>query len=801
MIDPAIPVPKNLDWSPHPIDRFVIAKLEAAEITPNDEADRLTLVRRLYFDLLGLPPAPEEIDRFVQDESPHAYERLVDQLLASPHFGERWGRHWLDVVRYGESLTLRGFIMPDAWRYRDYVIEAFNDDRPFDQFLREQLAGDLMPADSLKARQRQLVATTFFALGNTNLEEQEKRQLDMDVVDEQLDTIGKAMLGQTIGCARCHDHKFDPIPTRDYYALAGILRNSQQLEHENISKWMEVPLPLPADEEDKIARHEALVDSKQKQIDELKATIAKLEPDTSGQGPAVVAASDLPGIVVDDQQAKKVGEWKVSQHTKRYIDSGYLHDDNTGKGEKTLTFVPALPRNGKYEVRFAYSHAPGRAKNVPVTVFSADGERMIQIDQRKPPPIDARFVSLGEYYCEQAGQSFVLVATDGASGHVTADAVQFIPRESDDAKPTAVAAATVKPDTTERTAKEAELATLQSDFATLEKSAPKRPKVMTVVERKEVTDSPIHIRGSVHSLGEAVPRGFLQVATIGPAPTVPSNQSGRLQLADWVASRTNPLPARVYANRVWHWLFGQGLMRTTDNFGATGEEPSHPELLDYLATRLMNDGWSTKKLIRYIVLSKTYRLASADNAAAHTRDPENRLLWRMNRKRLEAECIRDAMLLVSGQLDRQAGGNTIKPGTTSDYAYREFGNRRSVYLPVFRNALPELFEAFDFADPSLVVGRRNQSTVATQALFLMNDPFVLEQSRAAAKRALADQSKKVERLELAFLRTLGRPPTADEKKIAEQILDAARASQNNDEDAWTALYHALFASVDFRYRN
>ncbi len=283
----------------------------------------------------------------------------------------------------------------------------------------------------------------------------------MDVVDEQLDTIGKAMLGQTIGCARCHDHKFDPIPTRDYYALAGILRNSQQLEHENISKWMEVPLPLPADEEDKIARHEALVDSKQKQIDELKATIAKLEPDTSGQGPAVVAAKDLPGIVVDDQQAKKVGEWKVSQHTKRYIDAGYLHDDNTGKGEKTLTFVPALPRNGKYEVRLAYSYAPGRAKNVPVTVFSADGERTIQIDQRKPPPIDGRFVSLGEYYCEQAGQSFVLVATDGASGHVTADAVQFIPRDTTDTNATAVAAATEKPDATERTAKEAELSILR----------------------------------------------------------------------------------------------------------------------------------------------------------------------------------------------------------------------------------------------------------------------------------------------------------------------------------------------------
>ncbi len=233
-------------WIGHPVDRFVGTRLVAAGLTPSERASKAVLVRRAFFDLHGLPPTPAEIDAFLADDSPDAWEKLVDRLLASPRFGERFGRHWLDIVRYGESLTLRGFIFPEAWRYRDYVIDSFHSDRPFDRFLMEQVAGDLMPADTLEDRRRQLVATTFLALGNTNLEEQDKRQLDMDVVDEQLDTLGKAFLGQTIGCARCHDHKFDPIPTRDYYALAGILRNSQLLDHSNVSAWKTVPLPQRA---------------------------------------------------------------------------------------------------------------------------------------------------------------------------------------------------------------------------------------------------------------------------------------------------------------------------------------------------------------------------------------------------------------------------------------------------------------------------------------------------------------------------------------------------------------------------
>ena len=310
-----------------PLDAFVLARLQAESIDSVDEADRTTLARRIYLDLLGLPPDPKSIDEFLTDERPDAFDRLVDRLLASPHFGIRWGRQWLSVARFAESLTLRGLIFPDAWRYRDYVIDSFNADLPFNRFVLEQLAGDLLPADNLAERQRQRIATTFLTLGNLNLEEQDKQQLRMDVVDEQLEAIGKGFLAQTIGCARCHDHKFDPIPTRDYYALAGILANVKTLEDANVSKWLELPLPLEPEQEAEYANHEAAIATVQEKIKAIESQ-RKLTQST------VVAAKDLPGIVVDDQQAKIVGDWQRSQSEKPYVENGYLHDRNDGKGAR-----------------------------------------------------------------------------------------------------------------------------------------------------------------------------------------------------------------------------------------------------------------------------------------------------------------------------------------------------------------------------------------------------------------------------------------------------------------------------------
>ena len=808
------PEVKEKAWVRTDVDRFILAALEAKGLPPAADADRTTLIRRIYFDLIGLPPAPEQIDAFVNDARPDALERLVEQLLASGHFGEHWGRHWLDVVRFAESVTLRGMIFKEAWRYRDYVIDAFNRDLPYDQFIREQVAGDLLSGSTLEGRQRQRIATTFLALGPTNFEEQDKKLLRMDVVDEQLDTIGKAFLGQTIGCARCHDHKFDPIPTRDYYAMAGILRNTRTMTHANVSSWIEVPLPVASDQEKIFQEHELAVTNLQAELKLLKENAKALagksaEPRDRAGKASVVAARDLAGTVVDSAQAKAVGEWKHSQYSKHYVGEGYWHDDNKGKGEKTLTFVPELPRPGRYEVRLAYIHSPSRAADVPVTVFHADGETLVHVNQQEAPVIEGRFVSLGQFRFEQNGFGHVLVANEGTRGHVTADAVQFVSAEtielanpagdktgSGPARKRLETAAAVP--TTNRLA--AQIKTLEEKLKKLQESGPKRAMAMSVQEENEIADTEIHIRGSVERLGETVPRGFLTVATAGHMPVLSREESGRKELAEWLASPSNPLAARVMVNRIWCWLTGEGIVRTTENFGATGEKPSHPELLDFLAIQFMEQGWSVKKLVREIVLSRTYQLSSAARTSAATTDPENRLLWRMNRRRLNAECIRDAILSVSGQLDLAAGGVTYPKDLAADYNFQFTAPRRSVYVPVFRNAMPEIFDVFDFASPNMVTGRRNVSTVPTQALFLMNHPFAAEQAGHAARRllgigGLTDGA----RVDLAYRLALGRLPTEAERKLALAHVGSSDAIQQPQ--VWTELFHALFACVDFRYLN
>ncbi|MHC5536791.1 DUF1553 domain-containing protein, partial [Singulisphaera rosea] len=772
-------------WPRNDVDRFVLAGLEIRGLRPVAPADRPTLVRRLYFDLLGLPPSPNIIDSFVADPSPDAYEHLVDRLLASPAFGERWGRHWLDIVRFAESMTLRGLVLEEAWRYRDYVIGAFNADIPFDRFVREQVAGDLLPSTSLVERRRQLVATTFLALGDSNLEEQDKAQLRMDVVDEQIDTIGKAFLAQTIGCARCHDHKFDPIPTRDYYALAGILRNVKTHEDANVSKWVERALPVDSAQEQEFRRSDQAIAELEQRIKLESVRAARGGIKSLARG--AIAESDLPGVVLDDSAARRVGEWKHSRHSPDFIGQGYLHDLDSGKGEKSLTFQPDLPRAGEYEVRLAYSPGSNRASAVPVTILSAGGETTTSVNLREPPPIAGRFVSLGQYRFERNGQGYVLISNEGTHGHVVIDAVLFIPVDP--------AAAPHAPSPTELSELEARLKRLKSE-------APRRESVVSVLELKGVEDSRIHIRGNVHTLGESVARGFLQVASYGPRVEMPRAESGRRQLADWLASRDNPLTARVFVNRVWHWLFGTGLVRTTDNFGTTGDTPSHPELLDELALRFMEEDWSIKSLIRTIVLSQTYQLSTLDDPRSRAVDPENRQLWRHNRRRLDAECLRDAILVVSGTLRPEKGGPSFRRGLAADFGYPHEENRRSVYSPAFRNALPEFFEAFDFANPSMVVGQRNVSTVVPQALFLLNHPFVVEQSRIAARRLLDEPCPSVEaRIDLAYRIVLGRPPTDRERRIAIRFLEAEHDLDAREAkvESWSMLIQSLFGSIDFLY--
>jgi hypothetical protein len=794
---PATPKVNNTAWPSGDIDRFILARLEAAGLPPGPDAKKIVLVRRLYFDLIGLPPTPKQIAQFVNDKSPSAYETLVDRLMESPRFGERWGRHWLDVSRFAESMSLRGILLKHAWRYRDYVIEAFNEDRPYDQFLKQQLAGDLLETTSIDAQRQNLIATTFLMMGDTLLENQNKSQLEMDFVDEQLDVIGKGLLAQTITCARCHDHKFDPIPTHDYYAMAGILKNIQGLKHSNVSNFMEVPLPISEEAKRELGIHNSSVAGLQSEINTLKAT---LEPQSQPTFPTVVAASSLPGIVVDDDDVKVVGEWTHSVYSKHYIGKRYIHDDNKGKGDKTLSFIPKLPGDGEYEVRFAYSHGNGRASNVPVKVFSAAGEKTINVDMRKTPPLERRFVSLGLYRFEAKGQSYVLISNAGTDGVLTADAVQFLPIGNDSKMATSPASQEEKEiSPAERQALKKRMAKLTADLSALKKRKPAREMVISAVEKAKPTDLKIHIRGSIDNLGAIAPRGVLQVANYGPALKMPTNSSGRLELANWIVDPANPLTSRVMANRVWHWLFGAGLVRTVDNFGTTGESPSHPELLDHLAVQFIQQGWSVKKLIRTIVLSRTYRLSSS--GAEQQEVPDNRLLAHMNRRRLDAESLRDTMLSAGGTLKFEMGGATFPASLSKDIGFQFQESRRSVYVPVFRSSLPELFEVFDFANPSMVTGRRNVSTVAPQALFMMNHPFVRAQAKLAAARLLSESHlEEANRIDQAYLLILGRKANAAEISLSQQFLKSvADTSEKGQIEAWTQLVQSLFSTIEFRY--
>jgi hypothetical protein len=794
---PVIPKVKKTSWPNNDIDRFILAGLESARLQPGPDAKKMILVRRLYFDLIGLPPTPEQVTWFIDDKSPLAYENLVDRLLASPRFGERWGRHWLDVSRFAESMSLRGRLLKHAWRYRDYVIEAFNSDQPFDQFLTQQVAGDLLEASSLDVQRKNIIATTFLVMGDALLENQNKNQLDMDVVDEQLDVIGKGLLAQTITCARCHDHKFDPIPTSDYYAMAGILKNVQGLKHSNVSTTMEIPLPYTEEIKRALEINNLSVARLESEIKTLKAKLELLSPKTF---PKIVAASSLPGIVVDDDDILVVGKWTHSVYSKHYIGKRYIHDANKGKGDKTLSFIPKLPGDGEYEVRFAYSHGGGRASNVPVTVFSAADEKTIIVDMRKMPPLEERFISLGTFRFEATEQSLVLISNEGTDGVLTADAVQFLPVDNDGKVITPQKSQPVKKlSSAEQQELKKKLAKLTADLSALLKRKPVPELVNSAVEKAKPTDLKIHIRGSIDNLGAIAPRGVLQVANYGPAPEMPTSSSGRLELAHWIVDPVNPLTSRVMVNRVWHWLIGAGLVRTVDNFGTRGESPSHPELLDHLAVQFVQQGWSVKKLIRTIVLSRTYRLSSS--RGEQHKDPENRLLAHMNRRRLDAESLRDTMLSVGGTLKLEMGGATFPASLTTDVGFRFQAPRRSVYVPVFRSSLPELFEVFDFANPSMVTGRRDVSTVAPQALFMMNHAFVRTQARLAAERLLSElQLTAANRIDHAYLQILGRRPTETEVSLSQQFLKSVTdTAENREVDAWSQMVQTMFLTIEFRY--
>jgi len=690
-------------WSTNPIDRFVRARLEATGLSPAQPASPSILLRRLHLALTGLPPTPDQLNAFLKTAASKRVSDVIDQLLASDSFGDRWARHWLDLTAYADTIGVgRSIPAIEAWRYRDYVIAAFNSDQPFDDFAREQLAGDIkIPSapgvsEGPDPTAAGIIATGFLAIGPWELVSGDKPQLRMDVVDRQINRVGKAFLGMTLECARCHEHKFDPISQEDYYRLAGIFRSTVTLNGRINGVFSDInKTPLPETPDDLIARAQRA----RKHADELAAA----------------------------ERGRKEAGRKVDG-LKRRID----------KTRKQL----AEPATG--------DDPTGLKRELD------DLERRLTAASRKAN--------------EHRDRANVLRYLRHSATGSLAYALRDTP---------------------------------------------------------EPEDAAINIRGNAHQLGPVIPRGFIREIAPTETPSLTRGGSGRAQLAEWITDRRNPLTARVWVNRVWHHLFGAGLVRTVDNFGATGESPSHAGLLDHLAAEFMADGWSTKRLIRRILLTRTWQQAATNHAArdhgAIEKDPENRLLWRAHRKRLDAEVIRDAMLFVSGRLDDGRGGpglpfevpGNFNPGSTGSFKDSSrmpdrLKHRRTIYLPQKRKGpFDELdfINAFDLPDNNHETGRRTTTAVPTQALYLANSKFVHECGRALAERfsGMPDQN----RVTAIYRHTLSREPTANELSEAlafiAQLSTALAESENNTHDAhiqaWTRFCQSLLMSNEFLFRS
>ena len=810
----AIPEVKATEWPRTAIDHFVLARLEQSGLKPIEDADAGTLLRRLSFDLVGLPPSTATIEQLQSSTTGFDLDSTADDLLQSKQFGEHWARHWLDVARYADSNGGDfNATFHDAWRYRNYVIDVFNSDQPFDQFIVEQIAGDLLPAANDQQRSKQVIATGFLMLGAKMLSERDKRKLQMDVVDEQISVVGTAFMGLTLGCARCHDHKFDPVSAEDYYALAGIFKSTHALEGEiqkYVSDWIRPPLPISLEHRRALDEYKAESDQLAKRIAAVEKQIKTLDKKQSG--------SQLleQGVVIDDSQAELVGNWKRSTNSKPYVGKDYIHDEREEKGEKSVTFRTRLPREGQYEVRLSYTAAGGRADNVPVSITHHSGISQLTVDQEKPPTIEKLFLPLGKYRFNTAEDAVVTISTAGTVGFVIVDAVQFVESAgSDAAKQTAAAAksktseaqsddAVISPELAE--AKQ-QLAELQAQQAKLKKNAPPpAPLALAVEEAKEIGDCHICIRGEPDQVGAVVPRGFIKALQSDAQHSFSQASSGRLELAQWLADPRHPLTARVVVNRIWKNLMGEGLVPSVDNFGQLGERPTHPELLDYLAREFIEHNWSTKWLVREIVRSHAYQLASRSDETCEAIDPENVLLWRANRKRLSAEAIRDTFLSATGELSLDSAespvgdlGTLVTQNNPNDAGYSQSGNsRRTIYQPIIRNELPALMRVFDFADPDVGTGGRSATTVPAQALWMLNGPMVQTQAAILARDVTAQAAEVEERIVNIYVRALGRHPTYAELKLAREFIERIEDKKHEAIEPWSDLAHAVFATSAFR---
>lgn len=873
---PALPKVRNTAWVKSPIDRFILAKIEARGLTPAPPADKRTLLRRVYFDLIGLPPTPAEVAAFLADRAPNAFAKVVDRLLASPHYGERWGRRWLDVARYADSNGLdENLAFGAAYLYRDYVVAAFNKDKPYDQFVREQIAGDLLPASDAATRNERLTATGFLSLGPKVLAEPDKPKLVMDIVDEQIEVTSKAFLGLTVACARCHNHKFDPIPTKDYYALAGIFKSTRTMENINgVARIYERPLMTPALEA-QLKEFEARLKTAQ----EARKTItdradAALKTDLAQHAENYLHAgwelARQPALrSVADRPAHPGDPPRIQIEAESFARGNVIRDFETfGKGigvilnQHTPDFAEwdiTVPDAGAYQIELRYASAEERPVRLSLNgkvirenaagqntgSFQPEGQRWeaqglfdfqagkntLRIDcESFIPHFDKLLIvpaaALRESPSAPSPRSVEAISAE--HGHLNpaivrrfAERLRTIPdpdaaRKLLTGEKDGLLALPEHPESLYPEPERQEARTAIAAVTAVEKTKPVVP-VTLAVDEGQPENVKIHIRGNTQMLGDEAPRGVLTVLGGDRLPPIDPKHSGRLELAQWLTRPDNPLISRVAVNRIWLGHFGEGIVRTPDNWGLLGDRPDHPELLDWLAATFVEGGWSFKKLHRRILLSNTYQMSCATDPKGMQADPDNRLVWHMNRRRLEAEPFRDAILAVAGKLDTTIGGSLL---TTRDNDYvtndqsanaAQYGSpRRSLYLPVIRNALFDMFQAFDFGDPSTTHAQRASTTVAPQALYMMNSPFVLEQSRAFAENLLVSATTgDAERLRQSYLRAYGRPPSAAEtgRVLAYLNAYAARLTPFEPEAmkrrlrAWQSFCQILFASNEFIYLN
>ena len=756
---PALPPVKVVAWVREPPDHFILAKLEAESLEAAPAADKRTLIRRATFDLIGLPPTPEEIDAFLADDSPKAFEAVVERLLASRHYGERWGRYWLDLARYsdGKLGTREDDPYPNAYRYRDWVIQAFNDDLPYDQFVRAQLAADLLPDAE---REKHLPALGFHAFVPRG--------------DDRVDVTTRTFLGLTVGCAQCHDHKYDPIPTKDFYSLQGVFASSASHEY-----------PLAPDDRVKAYKQA------QKAIADKKAAISRFIEEQSGQlidvllGQAaeyMTAAWQVMSGAQPDEASAAVEAGLIPEIVERWV--VYLKSD---KEHEYLDEFDAAVADGAMLEQVAHlaEQAESQALAINTEKKEIEDRNYVKLggaegvaDERTRQYTNLEFLDLKKWYFwrdlafepnTRNGFRF-----DGGVFYFGENPAERDGKPEEDRKIDHFLSGLWKQ----------HLDRLRSDLKDFEEALPEAyPFIHGYKEAEKIKDLQVYIRGDKDNLGELAPRRFLHI--LSPDEPEPfKDGSGRLEMAERIASAENPLTARVMVNRIWQHHFGQGLVRTPSNFGQLGERPTHPDLLDYLAARFVKGGWSVKAVHREIMLSATYRLSTAQTARNVERDPDNKLLWRANLiQRLDAEALRDSILAVSGKLDPKAGG---PPENFSDD-----NHRRTVYARVQRTQPNRTMALFDFPDPNNTSEKRLVTVGPMQRLYFLNSSFVMSQAEALAKRLAGEAGHDDrDRIQRAYELLYGRPPSKREIKTGIEYLKKAS-------DAWSKYAQVLLASTEF----